>query len=262
MRIHHIAIVVRSLQEARKTYRRMGMDSTREVRTQEKYPGDTAPHAYLGQGFFDPKQGFPVFWAMQPLGRTGPLARFLAQRGPGFHHVGLLCTGLARAKLPFVRRPHFFRTDREIRALLDPSRTGGMLIELLERKFAARPDGLPPFCLSAADHVGVRVGRLAPFDRFFRFLGFTPEAVGEDSEFRMARYRLRGFHVALFEPKKPSSAVGFDHVALPLEGMDVDQVLRALRRFKIPFRGPYRLPGETSIKVFDPSGGEWELLVR
>jgi hypothetical protein len=47
-----------------------------------------------------------------------------------------------------------------------------------------------------------------------------------------------------------------------MEGLPVRRVLAALRRAKIRFRGPYPLDGETSVKIADPAGAEWELLVR
>ena len=262
MKIHHLAVVVRSLRRAGAFYRRLGMDATKQFRVRERYPGDEREHVYLGRAFFDPAQGFPAFWLMQPLGGAGPLAKFLAKHGPGFHHVGLMCRGLARMRFSFVRPPHFFREDNETRALLDPGRTDGTLIELMERRFASPKDSFPPLCVGAADHVGVTVRRIAPYDRFFRFLGFAPDAIARDRAFRIARYRVRGFHVALFEPRQGEARKGFDHVALPLEGLGVNQVIGALKRARIPFRGPYPLKGETSIKLADPAGAEWELLVR
>jgi methylmalonyl-CoA/ethylmalonyl-CoA epimerase len=76
---------------------------------------------------------------MQPLGDEGPLARHLAHRGPGLHHVGLATEDMeaevARLKsrgLTFVREPHRFHADREIRALLVPRDCEGVLVELVQ----------------------------------------------------------------------------------------------------------------------------------
>ncbi len=48
MKIHHLAVVVRSIQRAGAFYRRMGMDATKPFRVRERYPGDKREHAYSG----------------------------------------------------------------------------------------------------------------------------------------------------------------------------------------------------------------------
>ncbi|MER3427282.1 MAG: methylmalonyl-CoA epimerase [Pyrinomonas sp.] len=89
--------------------------------------------------------------AMLPIGETrielieasdteSPIAKFIAKRGPGIHHiavrVGDIRTALARLKERGVRlideEPRIGADGCSI-AFIHPSATGGVLIELVER---------------------------------------------------------------------------------------------------------------------------------
>ena len=72
---------------------------------------------------------------------TGGIARFLARRGSGLHHVAFLCedlaTGLKKLADCGIRTlPNYPATgsERTRVAFLHPSDTGGLLIELVERE--------------------------------------------------------------------------------------------------------------------------------
>ena len=147
MRIDHLAFVTDDLKEARQRLILLEparMEPIREV--EEQYPEEDALHRYralaLEFDYFDPE-----IWLMEPIGSAGPLARFLEKNGPGihFHHLGLrlgeradrdiydVVKVLQVRGLSFIREPHRFAQDDEIRALLNPKGLGGLLIELVEK---------------------------------------------------------------------------------------------------------------------------------
>lgn len=74
---------------------------------------------------------------LEPAGPEGPIARFLAQRGPGIHHVCLrvpdLDAALARCRAAGVRlideTPRPGAHGRRV-AFLHPTSTAGILVEL------------------------------------------------------------------------------------------------------------------------------------
>jgi methylmalonyl-CoA epimerase len=77
---------------------------------------------------------------LAPLRPDSPVARFLARRGPGLHHVCYRVADL-RTALAELKIAGFELVDREPRegahkhrvAFLHPRTAGGVLIELLER---------------------------------------------------------------------------------------------------------------------------------
>lgn len=97
-----------------------------------------------------PEQGVRV--AMLPIGETrmelleplsddSPVARFLEKRGPGIHHVAIRVTDI-NAELTRLRESGARLIDEAPRvgaggclvAFVHPSSTGGVLLELVERK--------------------------------------------------------------------------------------------------------------------------------
>jgi methylmalonyl-CoA/ethylmalonyl-CoA epimerase len=74
---------------------------------------------------------------LEPTGPDTPVGRFLARRGPGFHHICFLVEDLAAA-LRALEKKGVRLVDREPRAgaggcqvaFLHPSSTGGVLVEL------------------------------------------------------------------------------------------------------------------------------------
>ena len=78
---------------------------------------------------------------LEATSRESPIARFVAKRGPGIHHLTLTVPDLPRA-LAELEAKGVKLIDREPRvgagneriAFLHPSSTAGVLIELLEEK--------------------------------------------------------------------------------------------------------------------------------
>jgi methylmalonyl-CoA/ethylmalonyl-CoA epimerase len=82
----------------------------------------------------------PALELLVPLGEDGPVARFLARRGPGLHHLAYAVADLdaemarlAALGAPFVdARPRPGYGGHRV-AFLHPSWGGGVLVELVER---------------------------------------------------------------------------------------------------------------------------------
>jgi len=77
---------------------------------------------------------------MQPVGKRGPLARFLKERGGGLHHLGIGVSSvrdthrrLSKRGTKFIREPNEFPLDAEVRALIHPGDTSHVLLELVEQ---------------------------------------------------------------------------------------------------------------------------------
>lgn len=76
---------------------------------------------------------------LEPTGPESPIARFLAKRGPGVHHLALRVDDL-EAKLAELEAAGVALIDREPRvgagghliAFLHPKATGGVLLELCQ----------------------------------------------------------------------------------------------------------------------------------
>ena len=125
--IDHVAIAVRSLDEKDALYRRvLGI----EPRAIEELPehGVRVALFVLGEDRIE---------ILEPLGETSPVARFLASRGEGLHHVSLAVddVGAALARLQALGVPLIDRTarpgaDGKDVAFIHPRGTGGILFEL------------------------------------------------------------------------------------------------------------------------------------
>lgn len=141
MRLSHIAIVTGDLEGTRALFETLGYTGGRVNEVVEQYPEEPAPHRYRGMSLDLGPDGRPSIWLMEPAGDSGPLARFLRTRGPGFHHLGFKTEDIAaevsrlrQRGLSLLREPHDFPDDREIRALLSPRECGGVLIELVQER--------------------------------------------------------------------------------------------------------------------------------
>jgi len=126
--IDHLGVAVKSLAEARKFYERLGMKSLDE--------GEVA----------DEK----IRYAMFPVGESrielleatsadSAIARFVARRGEGLHHVALHVPDLAGTVERMRRAGTRFVTDEikvgaggHLYVFVHPSSAGGVLIELCE----------------------------------------------------------------------------------------------------------------------------------
>lgn len=101
-----------------------------EVAHEEEFQGMNVVFLDVGNGYFE---------LLEPIEEGGAIARYLANRGPGIHHVGL-ATGDIEAALDGVRAHDVRLVDEEPRpgawghqvAFLHPKDTGGVLVELVQ----------------------------------------------------------------------------------------------------------------------------------
>ncbi len=88
-RIHHVAVVVRSIEQSLRFYRdSLGL----ELETITDVPGDRVRIAFLGVGESKVE-------LVQPTDDTTGVARFLESKGEGFHHVCFEVDNLAESLL-------------------------------------------------------------------------------------------------------------------------------------------------------------------
>jgi methylmalonyl-CoA epimerase len=128
MKIDHLGIAVRSLDEALKFYRdQLGLDvSLREAVDAEKVNVAMLP---LGE---------PRIELLEPLGNDSVIGKFIEKRGGGLHHVAIRVPDL-NASVERLRAAGA-RLLNEPRAgagghqyvFIHPSSTGGVLLELIQ----------------------------------------------------------------------------------------------------------------------------------
>ena len=126
-RIAHIGVAVSDLQSALAFYR--------DVLGLEPHPPEAADGATIVSLPFGDAQ----VELLEPRDPDGPIARFLARRGPGIHHICYRVPNLDRA-LEACRRAGYRLVDEVPRpgasgeriAFLHPKSTAGILLELTE----------------------------------------------------------------------------------------------------------------------------------
>ena len=128
-RIHHVALVVRSLDDALPFYREM---LSLALETVMDIPSDHVRIAFLGVGESKVE-------LVEPTDHTTGVARFLANRGEGFHHVCFEVENLAE-ELTRLGIDGVELIDSAPRrgaegpvAFLHPRSCHGVLVELIER---------------------------------------------------------------------------------------------------------------------------------
>ena len=129
VRIHHVGIVVRDAEAAAETYRRaLGV----EPMALEDYRG-TAKVAFL-------RAGETLLELIEPLTDEGPWADALRAHGEGAHHYALevvdlraAVAALSASGLGFLDPRPSRGTGNTLSVFLDPSTTGGTLIELVQQ---------------------------------------------------------------------------------------------------------------------------------
>jgi methylmalonyl-CoA/ethylmalonyl-CoA epimerase len=129
MRIHHLGIAVRSLEEALPVFRRLTGSEPLSV---EPVPDQQVRVAVFAVG----DSQLELLEATAP---ESPIARFLEKGGRGVHHITLAVRDL-ESTLAGLERDGFHLIDRQPRvgaggqriAFLHPSSTAGVLIELVE----------------------------------------------------------------------------------------------------------------------------------
>lgn len=127
-RIHHVAVVVRSIQPALELYRDLlGLD----LETIADIPGDRVRIAFLGVGE-------SKIELVEPTDGSTGVARFLESKGEGFHHVCLEVANLAE-ELTRLGIDGVELIDSAPRrgaegpvAFLHPRSCHGVLVELIE----------------------------------------------------------------------------------------------------------------------------------
>lgn len=129
-RIHHVAVVVQSVEASLVLYRDLlGLP----LETIMEIPTDRVRIAFLGVGESKVE-------LVQPTDDTTGVARFLASRGEGFHHVCLEVQNLAE-ELTRLAIEGIELIDSAPRrgaegpvAFLHPRSCGGVLVELIEAR--------------------------------------------------------------------------------------------------------------------------------
>lgn len=128
LRLDHVAVAVRSLQAAVRAFEALGLRCTHV----EEVPSEGVRVAFLALGE-------ATLEFLEPTTPAGPVARFLASRGEGVHHVALRVPDLEGAlqrataaglePVPPAPRPGSRGTRV---AFLHPRVTAGVLVELVE----------------------------------------------------------------------------------------------------------------------------------
>jgi methylmalonyl-CoA/ethylmalonyl-CoA epimerase len=126
--IDHLGIAVKSLEQAKQFYRRLGL----EVHADEIVAGEKVRLAMvpLGESRIE---------LLEPTAEDSPIARFLAKRGEGLHHVALQVSNLPHVVETMKQTGTRFISD-EIKIgagghsyiFVHPSSAGGVLVELCE----------------------------------------------------------------------------------------------------------------------------------
>jgi len=128
-RIHHIGVAVTDLDESVRLYENALGAKLVHRATNEK-EGLEAAFMRVGEGEVE---------LMSPLREDSPVGRFMAKRGPGFHHVAYGVSDIEGA-LAEARAAGLELIDSEPRmgmhgtriAFLHPKSVGGVLTELVE----------------------------------------------------------------------------------------------------------------------------------
>jgi methylmalonyl-CoA/ethylmalonyl-CoA epimerase len=125
--IDHVAVAVNSIEESRALFELMAGQPCSQPETLSE---QGVRVAFVG-----------TLELLEPLGPETTVGRFLARRGPGLHHIAYRTENL-EAELERLASAGVALIDRVPRpgagghrvAFLDPAASGGILIELVERR--------------------------------------------------------------------------------------------------------------------------------
>lgn len=131
MRLHHVGIAVRDLEQAVERYKLLGLKETER---------GMAEAFRVAISFLEADEDAVKVELLEPLGE-GPAQRFLDERGEGLHHVAYAVQDIERA-LGQLRDRGVRLVDEEPRpgfgghrvAFLHPEGFNGVLVELVEEK--------------------------------------------------------------------------------------------------------------------------------
>ncbi len=127
--LNHVGIAVRSIDEQRHYYS--------EVLGAEYEGAEEVPSQQVRVAFY--RVGDVRLELLEPLGDSGPIAKFIATRGEGLHHLAFGVTDL-KQRISELERAGVTMIDHEPRAgshhmqiaFLHPKSTHGVLTELCE----------------------------------------------------------------------------------------------------------------------------------
>ena len=123
--LDHVGVAVPSIRESAATFEPISGATCSSI---EELPGHDVNVAFIGS-----------IELIEPRSSASPVARFLARRGPGIHHLAYRVSDL-RATLQDLNTRGFQLIDEEPRpgarghlvAFVHPKSTGGILIELVQ----------------------------------------------------------------------------------------------------------------------------------
>jgi methylmalonyl-CoA epimerase len=126
--IDHLGIAVKSVQAAKSLYEKLGLNASAE----ETVEGEQVHVAMI-------PVGESRIELLEPTSETSTVAKFLAKRGEGLHHVCLRVPDL-KAAVDRLKRDGVRLVSEEIKVgagghryvFVHPSSTGGVLMELVE----------------------------------------------------------------------------------------------------------------------------------
>ncbi len=128
--IDHLGIAVKSLAQARKFYEGLGL----EVHGEESVEGEKVRVAMLPVG--DSRLEL-----LEPTADDSPIAKFLAKRGEGLHHVALHVDDLSGAVEQLKKQGARLISDEikigaggHMYVFVHPASTGGVLLELVQEE--------------------------------------------------------------------------------------------------------------------------------
>jgi len=126
--IDHLGIAVKSLAEAKKFYKTLGL----EVMPEETVEGEKVRVAMV-------PMGESRIELLEPTSPDSTIAKFLEKRGPGLHHVALQVTNLVErveelkaAGIRLINEEVKIGAGGHMYVFVHPSSTGGVLLELVE----------------------------------------------------------------------------------------------------------------------------------
>ncbi len=132
--IDHLGIAVKSLAQAKAFYEKLGISVLpEETVLQEKVRLAMVP---LGESRIE---------LLEPLSEDSPIAKFLAKRGEGLHHVSLrvdnlqsTVEGLKKSGVRLINEEIQVGAGGHLYVFVHPSSAGGVLLELCEEQ----PEGV------------------------------------------------------------------------------------------------------------------------
>lgn len=131
MKLSHVAIAVKDLDAAVERYKLLGLEETHR----EEVPAQKVRVAFLSH----PGGSETSIELLEPTDESGAVGKFLANRGPGIHHLAFASEDIAAEMRrlkdggmdPIEREPRPGACGHKV-CFLHPKKTGGVLMELVE----------------------------------------------------------------------------------------------------------------------------------